>query len=474
MSNKKDYFDKTNFTKYLLGILIFAFIFSSINSMLFMSNKYNIIIGKYKKVNINEFVSILNNEKRSMASLKLTEEQLAQLNSREFMLSTLSRVLYSKLIDMEIENFVIQKPKKLILDDILQEKDFYTDGKFDIIKLERFLKRYNVSEQDYIKIIQESHNKKFLIDTLTELINTNNYSLKILQSEANKYKNIEVFSIEKGRLENYSGDVTENEIKHYYNSNINNFIIPEERRLDYIKITNCTEEQISEFQSLRSKGLSIQEIAKEMNLKVDTYGYLKKEDIENNGKYKDIPDIFEYSVGKIFAPKKKDGDTYFYCIADSKESRVKSLDEVKKEIKMTIQDKKTEELRLKIVIEIAEEYKKNGFNSEFLTSKNFKSQNKKGITKNSKDYDKDFLASVMKAKKGEVTKVFADDKVLYFAFIRAEGVLTKENKQYIDITEVKKGLSEENNDRLFRYYTNYLRDKKYKLKVNYKLLDLIK
>lgn len=474
MSNEKYVFNKSNFTKYLLGVLVLAFVFSSISSILFMSNKYNIIIGKYKKVNINEFVSILNNEKRSMASLKLTEEQMAQLNSKEFMLSTLNRVLYSKLIDMEVENFVIQKPKKLILDDILQEKDFHTDGKFDINKLERFLKRYNITEQDYIKVLRESHNKRFLIDTLAELLDVNGYSLKILQSEANKYKNIEIFSIEKGRLENYSGDVTEDEMKRYYNSNINSFVIPEERRLDYIKITNYTEDQINEFQSLKAKGLSIQEIAKEMSLKVDTYGYLKKEDIESNKKYQDVPNIFEYTIGKVFAPKRKDKDVYFYHIADLKESRVKNLDEVKKEVKMAIQDKKTEELRFEIVTKIVEEYKKKGFNSEFLVSKNFKIQNKRGVVKKSENYNKDFLAAVMKTKKGKVTGVFADDKVLYFAFVRAEGVLTKDNKQYTDATEIRKELFEEDSDRLFRYYTSYLRDKKYKLRVNYKLLDLIK
>lgn len=474
MNSDKISFDKSSFTKYLLGILVFTFIFSSISSILFMSNKYNIIVGKYKKVNINEFVSILNNEKRAMASLKLNEEQIAQLNSKEFMLSTLSKVLYSKLIDMEIEKFVIQKPKKLVLDSIVLDKNFYTDGKFDIKKLEQLLKRYNVSEQDYIKILQESHNKKFLLDTLISVDNINNYSLEILQSEANKYKNIDIFSIEKGRLESYSGEIDEEEIKHYYNININKFILPEERQLDYIKITDYTEEQISKFESLKSKGLSMQEIAKDMNLRVDTYGYLKKEEVDNSEKYKDLPNIFERAIGKISGPKRREKDVYFYCVANIKESRVKDIDEVRRDIKLAIQDKKTEEIRLEAVNKIINDYRNEGFDSEFLISNGFKIKNIKGITKRDEEYDDGFLISVMATKKGGVTGVFADDKYLYFAFVRAEGALTKDNKQYVNISDVKEKLFEEDNDRLFRYYKNYLKDKKYKLRINYKLLDLIK
>ena len=43
MTNEKNNnFDKINFSKYLLAILILAFIFSSISGIMFMSNKYNI------------------------------------------------------------------------------------------------------------------------------------------------------------------------------------------------------------------------------------------------------------------------------------------------------------------------------------------------------------------------------------------------------------------------------------------------
>ena len=476
MTNEKNNnFDKINFSKYLLAILILAFIFSSISGIMFMSNKYNIIIGKQKKVNINEFVSILNNEKRAFASLKLTEEQLAQLNSREFMLSTLSKVLYSKLIDMEIENFGIQKPRYLILDDILLEENFHTDGKFDIKKLEGLLERYNITEQEYIKIIQNSDNKKFLLDTIVGINNINNQSLNIIHLETNKYKNIDVFKIEKGRLKSYNGDVSEEEMKHFYNSNISRFVVPEERQVDYIKLTDYTIEQINKIETLKSKGLSIQEIAKKMGLKVETYGFIKKKDIENDEKYKDMPDVFEFTVGKISGLVKIEKDAYFYCVVKVKESKVKDIKEVERDIKLSIQDIKTNEIRLEKVKEIAEDYKKRGFNSNFLISNGFTIiKNKNKVNHKSEEYNKDFLEDIMATKSGNITGIFEDENNIYFAFVKSEGILTANDKDYVDIDNIKKMLVKSDNDKLLIDYTNYLRDQKYKLRINYKLLDLIK
>ena len=51
-------------SKGLLIILIFAFVLSSLSSIIFMTNKYNVIAVDDTKININEFVKILNILKR--------------------------------------------------------------------------------------------------------------------------------------------------------------------------------------------------------------------------------------------------------------------------------------------------------------------------------------------------------------------------------------------------------------------------
>ena len=264
-------------------------------------------------------------------------------------------------------------------------------------------------------------------------------------------------------------------MKHFYNSNISRFVVPEERQVDYIKLTDYNIEQINKIETLKSKGLSIQEIAKKMGLKVETYGFIKKKDIENDEKYKDMPDVFEFTVGKISGLVKIEKDAYFYCVVKVKESKVKDIKEVERDIKLSIQDIKTNEIRLEKVKEIAEDYKKRGFNSNFLISNGFTIiKNKNKVNHKSEEYNKDFLEGIMATKSGNITGIFEDENNIYFAFVKSEGILTANDKDYVDIDNIKKMLVKSDNDKLLIDYTNYLRDQKYKLRINYKLLDLIK
>ena len=59
----KNFFDK-KYSKYLLLLLAFAFILSSVSGIIFMTNKYNIISVDNKKIGINEFLRMLNSKRQ--------------------------------------------------------------------------------------------------------------------------------------------------------------------------------------------------------------------------------------------------------------------------------------------------------------------------------------------------------------------------------------------------------------------------
>ena len=141
--NFNSYIKNNWVSKCLLSILIIAFILSSISGIIFMTNKYNVVVVDNKKVNINEFVRVLNGEKQKIFAYNQDMSQIDFLNSREFMIMTLNNVVNSSLLDKEIENYRINEPNEIILSKIYKEHYFYTDNKFDITKLRNLLKNYN-------------------------------------------------------------------------------------------------------------------------------------------------------------------------------------------------------------------------------------------------------------------------------------------------------------------------------------------
>ena len=112
--------------KSLLIILVIAFIISSLGGIVFMTNKYNVIVINDKKVNINEFVKILNNEKQRIYLANQDEKQIDFLNSKEFMVVTLHNLLQNELINKEIETHNIAEPDSIVLSKISKEVKNYS------------------------------------------------------------------------------------------------------------------------------------------------------------------------------------------------------------------------------------------------------------------------------------------------------------------------------------------------------------
>lgn len=466
--------EKSEFTKYLLAIMVFAFIFSSISGILFMSNRYNILISKRKKMNINEFASILNNEKRTMYSLNLSEAQLAALNSKEFAFSILNKVIYSKVVDINIEDLGIQKPRELVMDSILVDEYFQEDGKFNINRFEELLTKYNVAEQDYLKLVQDSQNKKFLFETLGKAVLLNKMTLNMAMAEANSYKNVVIFSINKSKLPSYRGEIKPEEVEHYYNNNINKFMAPERREIKYIKLTNYAKEQAEEIKTLRRGGAKLEDMAKKFGLAVENLGFIVEEQIQNEEEYRWLTNAFSMKEGEVSYLRRVDGDGYVYSVSSIEGSKVKDLADVKNEVIEAIREGKTASLRENLLKEQREKYDKNRNNVDMLMSYGFSSRRVDRLNSRATGYNEEFLKEVMNAKNGSLSAVYSDDKTFYFAHIVGGGVFEKNQKQYTNIQTLEEKIRNSMGENVLSDYLNYLRFDKYKIKINGKLLDLLK
>lgn len=463
----------SKWSKILLGILIAAFIVSSISGIMFMADKYNIISMDDKKININEFIRILNNEKQKIYLTNQSDEQLDFLNSKQFMIITLNKLINESLIEKEIENFKLKEPDEIILKQITKEKYFYTNNKFDLDKFHKILKSYNMSDYSYMEMLRNNNSMVFL-NSLINLLSFNNFIVNNIFNKENGYKAITIFSLSKKLMQLDNIDVNNEDINNYYKNNISNFNVPETRKIDYIEFEKFTSDDSKKIEELLLTSDTINDIAKSMNVKLNTLGYITIDEAEKNKEYNSLEEAFTYKINDFSTIKKINNKVFIFSVTDIKNSRTKTIDEVKDEIKNTLINQVKNDKYKNIVMSYVNDYIKDNYNRNYLTNKGFKFVNldisKKSIT----DYDIDFINNVLNTEKGKITDIFVDNNKVYFAYIRNNKVYTKNSEYFTSNEELQNYFYTSLNEDLKNHYINYLQNVKYQVKINYKLLNLIK
>ena len=463
-------------SKGLLIILIFAFVLSSLSGIIFMTNKYNVIAVDDTKININEFIKILNNEKQRRYALNQTEKEADFLNSKDFMCVMVSNLLREKIINKEIEFYNIKEPNDVILSKIAKESYFYTNNKFDIGKFHKLLEQYGMTEYEYIETIKNSDNISFLISLINNN-RTNDFIVDKIFNNTNQYKDVSIFAINKNLIKIQTPSIKNEDIEKYYSENIDSFIIPESRKIDYIELENFTNEDETNIQELLLISDNISEIATKMNTKTQTFGYVDNVSIFNLvDKYGDeINNIFAYKLNDFSNIKKIDNKLYVFSVVDIKNEKKQTFDEVKNKIKNILISNEKEKQYKEVVSKYIEEFKNKNYINSTLTNRSFKITNIK-ITKNENNtkYQQEFINNILKLQNKDVSDVYVDNNTIYFGYIKNVGIIDQNNDNFIDNDSIKYEIMSSVADDIYLKYMQYLQNTKYKVKINYNLLDLIR
>ncbi|MDR2778541.1 MAG: peptidylprolyl isomerase [Rickettsiales bacterium] len=471
---------KKSGVKCLIVALIVILILSSINGILLMSNRYNIIVSRNKKLSINGFIKELNEEKRKAYSLQLTDGQLAFLNSRNFMVNLVSQIADSSAFELEIENFCIREPDELVLKRISEEERFKESIEDGMAKFNDFLKKENITEEEYMDRIRGSDNLKYLLNTVSQIHSLNNLGVDLVFHGENLYKNIKLFSIEGNNLKSYRGEVNDSEMRRYYNNNIHKFVVPDTKKIEYVTLTKYLgsvlgKERLGKIRSLLSSVKNIEEFARATDSKVETLGYLNREVLMADEKYASIVDVFDLAINSFSWLRKIGDDIQVYSVTDAKKGYTKSFEEVKDDIILAVKDEKTRELRRNVIQRYIDEYRNKNFDDKTLIDHGFKPKKINHVSRKYEGYGQDFIEQILTRKTGETTDIFfSDGNVIYFAVIGKTGEFGEKDGKYVGRDRIGNSTSDDINKTLLKSYTEYLRDKKYKIKVKYNLLDLIK
>ncbi|MDR2077505.1 MAG: SurA N-terminal domain-containing protein [Rickettsiales bacterium] len=476
MNGKKS---ENNSVKYLVVALLVVLVLSSINGILSVSNRYNIIVGKSKKLSINGFVGELNEEKRRLYSADMTDKELMYINSRELMVNLLDRIVDYDLFDLEVENFCIRKPDELVLKTISEGDLFKNDIDEGMTRLNDILKKENMTEEEYVEKIRKSDNLKYLLSTVSQTPLVNNLGIDIVFYENNLFKNAKIFSIDSDKLKNYSGEVSEDEVKKYYNNNIHKFVVPDTKKIVYVNLMEYlgaapSKRKMDKLKSILSSSKNIEEFARAVDAKVEVFGYISREALVDDEKYAVIADVFDLAVNDLSWLKRVGNEIKVYSVVDVKNGYRKDIEKVREEIILAVQNEKTIKLREDIVQKYINDYRNNSSNDEDLISHGFSLKRINYISRNYQGYDENFIRQILTKETGEVTDIFYDKNTMYFAIVGRSGEFSAADENYASKDRVLVDTFNDVNGVILKNYAGYLRNTKYKIKVKYSLLDLIK
>ena len=183
------------------------------------SNYYNNVVSDFKsRVNMND--------------PSVTEF----LESYEFKVSVLNQLLNDRIL-YQIATDSNFKSSALLVDEYLKNiPGFITENNFDQNKYKRFLALRKVSDEQFRNSISVEITTNQYKEFLKNLLLTSNIDIKEYNNVKYVKKNIKYFDILKSEVRN-SIEVTNDDIKNYYEENINQFSIPEKIKVEYITYT---------------------------------------------------------------------------------------------------------------------------------------------------------------------------------------------------------------------------------------------
>ena len=315
----KNFLNK-KYSKYLLLLLAFAFVISSVSGIVFMTNKYNIISVDNKKVGINEFIKMLNSKREMDYYSTKNKEDISFLNSKEYMVNFLNSLLYDTVLYKSIYDYKLLPSNDVILKKIINEESFKTNGMFDLDKFNNMISIYNITQQNYIDLMKDQDSQNFLFSIFNNKIDINNM-VDIIFNYSNLYKNVVVYKINKNKLNVIKKTFTEKELKEYYDTNIDDFKEEEKRKIDYIVLDKNIDR--NKVEELLLTSFDMKELAKSLGYNIKSFGYLSNEDILKN---EDIKDLTNYNINDLSNIKIKQDNYIIYSVVDIKGGVLKTFE----------------------------------------------------------------------------------------------------------------------------------------------------
>ena len=176
-------YSKSFFIKVLVGIIILPFLFWGMGDV-FRGGSQNVLVTiDSEKISTQEFSNYLNR-------LNLSEEERNNASKSDLIDKILSDYTGRKIINLEIEDLGINVTDKSLKGIIINDQNFYKDGKFSRTKYEKFLLQSSIAAPAFEENIVKQEKKRQLLNFLSGGIKVSDFLIESEFKKENQTKEI--------------------------------------------------------------------------------------------------------------------------------------------------------------------------------------------------------------------------------------------------------------------------------------------
>lgn len=232
--------------KVILGLITLSFLVGGMSGYLFSSNDTFAAKVNGETISQQDFMNRYNQEFEARAQQE--GEQFLSLSDSPKFVSEMRQGIINQMIDQELLRQYAKELKLNVSDDmikraIVEEPAFQVNGKFDNDRYLQALRQYGVSPDGYAAMLRVS----LTMQQLQNGIASSEFVVP-LQSEATAAL---LFQQRTARIASYlladevaKQNVTEAEIKAYYDANAKSLLQPEQAKVQYIEVSANTLSQL--------------------------------------------------------------------------------------------------------------------------------------------------------------------------------------------------------------------------------------
>lgn len=470
---------KNLFVKGLLALLAFSFALAGIIGFSGTMNQANIVKINKTNINVNAFVTFLNNTRSQLYNSDLNTAQIDYLNSNTFKVNTLKTFILENLVNLEIEKLNLNETNEAVMNDIYNEPSFKDEnGNFSLALFKSKLAMSGLTEAEYVKYLSSYNSKNALFNMLSVGNINNSYINELFSKNLNKYLVVDIFTIVPNKIKFKETKPTEEEIKEYYEKNKVEFFIPEQKVISYIEVdlsnynSDMAKNKLSQLEDLVLSANNIDEIAKEFNTKKETIIYTQTttnlpEDLSS--------EVLEYTAGTFSDLIYKDDSKYkVYYVEEVINSKFLTLKESKDKIINSILEQEKEKNALKVL---------NQYIDEMQQSKDIKKvANNNGLTLHADQmiyrhnlyYPMDFVSDLFNLKEiNTFTEPIYDstNKVYTIGYLKEiKNISENDTGKFIPFSAISNSITTSYDGSMLYLFENYLLNSN-KVVINEELLN---
>ena len=228
-----------NASHHYLFKLLFCFlaVIFAVGLIDFSYSKHHIAatVGK-QEISLSDFLQARQESINKLNQKQYLTSEQAQLEAKNINNDTITKLVTQNLVKQEAEHLGIRISPETIAEYIQKDENFHKEGSFDLEHYKKVLTYNNLKEEQLITLLSHQIASKFLLDSLIVNLplkqNLSNYLYDYLAEK----RSISLITIDANNTK--VNNVSEQELKDYYQKNPNNFQTKEYRDFDYILLSS--------------------------------------------------------------------------------------------------------------------------------------------------------------------------------------------------------------------------------------------